>query len=331
MTRAGVFKYPDGMRWNSGAIGYTLAGHAAGLLCLFSGSVWLNALGVGLVAHTVMLSAYLLHECIHETLFTGHAAHRRLATLLCAINGGCYTGFEELRRKHLHHHSDCMDPVNIDLPPLLRDGWPRLWRLTLALEWLHVPAIELWLRLYAIARPFTDARWRAQRGRVVAAAAARLAFFAALLLASPRAAVLYIAGGLLGLVGLRLLDAFHHSFDLVVLPDYAAVYELPAGRDRAYEHAHTFSNLLSVRHPWLNALLLNFVYHNAHHMKPGVPWHRLPGLDGRQFGGDRRHHRTVPHILADFHRYRIARVVDSAGAQRGAVNLGAVQVSLLTP
>jgi hypothetical protein len=66
-------------------------------------------------------------------------------------------------------------------------------------------------------------------------------------------------------------------------------------------------------------------------MKPGVPWHRLPALDRRLFGDDRRHHRSVGSLLADFHRYRIARVVDSAGAPTGAVNLGAVQVSLLTP
>jgi fatty acid desaturase len=278
-----------------------------------------------------MLSAYLIHECIHETLFTTHAAHRRLGTLLGALNGGCYAGFEELRKKHLHHHADVVDPVNLDLPPLLQRRWPRLWRLTLGLEWLHVPAIELWLRAYTIVRPFCEARWRAQRGRVAAVTAARLAGYATLLALSPRAALLYVAGGLLGLIGLRLLDAFHHSFELAVLPDYDGPLGPLPGHDRAYEHGHTFSNLLSTRWPLLNVLLLNFVFHNAHHVKPGVPWHRLPALERRLYGDDRGHWRPVRALLADFHRYRIARVVDSAGAQTGAVNLGAVQVSLLTP
>jgi fatty acid desaturase len=143
--------------------------------------------------------------------------------------------------------------------------------------------------------------------------------------------VLYALGGLLAIVGLRLLDGFHHTFDLVVLPDYDAAYGPPAGYDRTYEHTHTFSNVLSVRWPRSNVLLLNFVYHNAHHMKPGVPWHRLPALDRQLFGDDLRHRRPIGALLVDFHRYRLQRVVDSAGSQTGAVNMGAVQVSLLTP
>jgi fatty acid desaturase len=48
--------------------------------------------------------------------------------------------------------------------------------------------------------------------------------------------------------------------------------------DRVYEQAHTFSNPLSLRHPWVNLFVLNFGYHNAHHAKPTTPWFRLPAL-----------------------------------------------------
>ena len=39
-------------------------------------------------------------------------------------------------------------------------------------------------------------------------------------------------------------------------------------RDREYEQMNTYSNVTSLRHPWLNLLLLNFPYHNAHHEPP---------------------------------------------------------------
>ena len=48
--------------------------------------------------------------------------------------------------------------------------------------------------------------------------------------------------------------------------------------DRDYEQSHTFSNVISIRYPWLNLITLNFGYHNAHHTKPTVPWHELPKL-----------------------------------------------------
>lgn len=326
-----LFKYPDGMTPNLAAIAYTFAGHGVGLLAVASSSPTANLAGVLLLAHTLMISAYLLHECIHETLFTGHDGHRRLGTALCWMNGGCYAGFEELRKKHLHHHTDRMDPSNWAIVEGLRTGDPTLWRLTMALERLHLPAIEVWLRVYTVVRPFQEAQWRSHRGAVVFAVAVRLAAFGALLAWSQRAALLYAVAGVLAIVALRVLDAFHHTFELVELPDYDTPYSIPPAHDRAYEQTNTFSNLISERYPLLNVLLLNFVYHNAHHAKPGVPWHRLPALEAKLYGDDGRHRQSLAQGLVDFHRYRVTRLLDAPPPAGAPANLGAVAVSLLTP
>src|SRR5690606_39101701 len=133
---------------------------------------------------------------------------------------------------------------------------------------------------------------------------------------------LYAVAYLLFVVAARLGDAFHHTFDRVVVPDYGLDFGPPPGKDRAYEQANTFTNPLSRRWPALNLLVLNFAFHNAHHDKPGVPWHRLPALDQRLYGSDARQVVPLRRLLADFHRHRVGRLFD-----RGR---GAVGVSLLT-
>lgn len=50
----------------------------------------------------------------------------------------------------------------------------------------------------------------------------------------------------------------------------------PHSRDRKYEQANTYSDLISADLPILNLLTLNFGYHKAHHERASVPWCRLP-------------------------------------------------------
>ncbi len=108
-------------------------------------------------------------------------------------------------------------------------------------------------------------------------------------------------------------------------------------RDRDYEQTNTYSNLASVGHPWLNLLLLNFSYHNAHHERPIVPWHELPALHGKLFPGE--HVQTIPMIelLKGYHRDRVSRIlsddygeVKATGTHRADGFLGAAGVSFLT-
>ena len=115
-------------------------------------------------------------------------------------------------------------------------------------------------------------------------------------------------------------------------------WKVPADklRDRAYEKANTYSNLLSLRWPWLNLLLLNFPYHNAHHEQLAVPWYRLPALHGKLYGGNCRQVVPMSRLLSPFHRHRVKRVLsDDYGVLDTAASnadgfIGAVSVSFLT-
>jgi len=329
------FKYRDGVAQNVVAISYATLGHAAALALLFARAWPPNLIGVALSAHTLMVAAYLMHEAIHETIFASHAENDMLGRVVAFLAGGAWAGYAELRKKHLHHHSDLMDPTTFDFRGFLERAPRLVARVIELLEWCHVPAIEVLLRGEHALRPFLRTQGRRAQLRVLLVALVSLVWWGALWLVSPRAFVLYALSYLLFVVGLRVFDAFHHTFDLVVLPDYDAAYVPPDGRGRLYEHAHTFSNVIVRGRPAFNVLVLNFAYHNAHHAKPGVPWHRLPELDRTLYRGTPRQERAIGSHLRDFHRYRLERIRRDATAvpaesDQAPVNIGAVAVSLLT-
>lgn len=330
-----LFKVRDAVAPNVAAIGYTFLGHAAAVILLVHGGAAAGTAGFLLIVHTLLLSGYLMHEAMHETLFHSTAAHSRLGTALSWLNGGGYAGFHALQRKHLHHHYDRIDPVSFDYRKVLQEK-PALRSLVLALEWAHLPAVELLLKAEGMLRPFRAAGERRDRARVIGLLAARLGATALLAAASLRALALYLAARLLFVVTLRFFDAFHHTFDMEVVPDYEVAFGAAPGRTRDYEDGHTYSNLLSTRWPRLNVLVLNFTYHNAHHLRPGVAWHRLPEIDRRLCAEPPARQLPVRRLLADFHRFRLERILGTqavvAPAEPGGRErfVGAVGVSLLT-
>ena len=316
-----AFKYVDGARASRVAITYATTGHALAIALLCAGSWPARLAGTLLAAHTLVIAAYLTHECIHESVFREHRWNARLGALLTWLCGGAAAGYERLRRKHLHHHLDRVDPIAFDYRTfLVRHSLVR--GVVTALEWLYVPALELLLRAVSIVRPFRNPAFAGERRRVAVVVMSRAVFAGVLLVLGPVVLSLYVVAYLLFVVAARLGDAFHHTFDLIVVPDYGLDFGPPPGKDRLYEQANTFTNPLSMRWPALNLLVLNFVFHNAHHDKPGIPWHRLPALDHRLYGDDSRQVVPLRRLLAEFHRHRVARLLRDAP--------GAVGVSLLT-
>jgi fatty acid desaturase len=148
--------------------------------------------------------------------------------------------------------------------------------------------------------------------------------------------LLYALAYLLFLNVLRFMDAFQHTYEVFVTRSLVAAPP-DARRDLGYEYANTYSNLLGERYWWLNLLVLNFSYHNAHHCRPGEPWYRLPALH-RSLYGERRDRQviTCAELCGSFHRHRVARVFAAdygrvaASGDRAAGFLGAVGVSFLT-
>ncbi len=330
-----LFRQADGALPNTLALAYALTGYICGLW-LMANATWPLALAATLwFAHALIVSAYLFHEFAHHTIFTKAEANTRGGVLMTWLTGSCYAHYEHLRRKHMRHHIDRADVISLDTKALLQASPAWVRRGVLALEWAYVPAVELLMHAYVIARPFIDSSRHGERGRVLAILAMRGSAFAALGIVAPRALLLYGVAYLVMVTVLRFADAFQHTYDAYAIPDGEAV---PADklRDKTYEQAHTYSNLASLRWPWLNLLLLNFPYHNAHHERPIAPWHKLPALHRELYGSEPVQVVPMSKLLLPFHRHRITRVLsDDYGeidprSGRTAGFVGAVSVSFLT-
>ncbi|MBW4048448.1 MAG: fatty acid desaturase [Proteobacteria bacterium] len=330
-----IFRYDDSATPNALALGYTALSYIASLALLVAASGWLNAMGVLLLAHSLVYSAYFLHEFAHGTIFKTNAANQRGGTAMSWINGSCYAPFSDLRRKHMRHHIDRADVITFDYKRFLRTAPAWVRALVVALEWAYIPAVEFIMRAYVMLLPFLAPERTAGRKRILFVLAVRLTFFAALAWISPKAVVLYFVAYALFVTVLRFADAYQHTYDAFAVLAGGSIPNDKV-RDHAYEQHNTYSNLVSLGHPWLNLLLLNFSYHNAHHEKPTAPWYRLPALHRELYSGEDVQVLPMASLLRGFHRHRVKRVLSddygvvTTGARKAEDFYGAVGVSFLT-
>ena len=330
-----LFRYQDGITPNLLAITYVLSGYAIGLWLMTSSDLIVALLATILFAHALIIAAYLFHEFAHDTIFARHENNIRAGTLMTWLTGSCYARYAHLRHKHIRHHIDRADVISLDTKALLLAAPAPLRRAVLLLEWCYVPAIELLMHGYVIALPFLRVERHADRKRVSFILAIRLVAYAALAYVSPRAALLYCLAYLMMVTVLRFADAFQHTYDAYAILESDKVPQDKV-RDRAYEQANTYSNLLSVRWPLLNLLLLNFSYHNAHHQQLAVPWYRLPALHHKLYCKADSQTLPMARLLSPFNKHRVTRVlsddygiVDTAAGKADGF-IGAVAVSFLT-
>ena len=321
--------------WPNGiAIGYTIGAWLFGLWALTRQAVWMNTLGVFAVAHGLVCSAYLIHECVHHAVFASRAANDRLGMMMGWLNGACIASYCRLKKKHLRHHTDRLDVVTFDYRAALQRMPSWLQRAVLLLEWAYLPAIELLIRGMIIVAPIAS-RDGTARLRVLGVVAVRLAFFGALAFLSVKALLLYALAYWLFLSVLRFMDAFQHTYQVYASQSLEAAAP-DQRRDARYEYENTYSNLVGVRWSWLNLLVLNFPYHNAHHVRPSVPWYRLPTLHRSLYGGRDPQVISCRELARSFHRHRVARVLaDGYGSVAATGNraegfVGAIGVSFLT-
>jgi fatty acid desaturase len=333
---ARYFCYADGVVPNVAALAYTLGGYAGGVALLTADHWLLDLAGVLLTAHTLVYAAYFIHELAHQSIFRSAEVNNRWGVLMSWIAGSCYAPFGALRRKHMRHHIDRADVLTFDYKAFLSrsPGWVR--RLVVALEWAYVPAVELIMHGYVMLLPFLKEERRDERGRVMTVLAVRLALLAALAWVSLEAVLLYAVAYMIMLHALRFTDAFQHTYDAFAVLESGGEIPHDKVRDRDYEQNNTYSNVVCVAHPWLNLLLLNFAYHNAHHERPIEPWYALPKLHAQLFAGDYAQVLPMATLLKGYHRDRVARVVSDdygevgRGANKADSFLGAVGVSFLT-
>jgi fatty acid desaturase len=330
-----IFRYNDGIVPNLLAIAYALTGYAGGLWMMATGGLLVAMLGTLWFAHALILAAYLFHEFAHDTIFARHEANSWGGVLMTWLTGSCYARYEHLRHKHIRHHVDRADVISLDTKALLHTVPSALRRFELMLEWWYVPAVELLMHGFVIALPFLREERHAERTRVLVILAVRGAAFATLGYYAPQALLLYGIAYLIMITVLRFADAFQHTYDTYAILESAKVPEDKV-RDKVYEQANTYSNLVSLRWPVLNLLMLNFPFHNAHHAQLAAPWYRLPLLHRKLYGGSLRQVIPMSRLLIPFHRYRVKRVlspdygeVDTATGNTKSF-IGAVSVSFLT-
>jgi fatty acid desaturase len=332
-----VFRDPEGARPNVLALGAVLAGWPAGMALVAAPAWGLNALGVAVLAIALTWSAYFIHEFAHQAIFRSPAANERWGVAMSWINGSCYARFGDLRHKHMRHHVERADVISFDVRGFLLRAPRALRGAVLALEWLHFPAVEFLMRAFVILQPFRSPGRPGARRRVLAIGAVRLAGFAALGWWSSKALALYALAYALFVVLLRFADCFQHTYDAYPVSGNQPIPQDKL-RDRPYEQAHTYSDVVSVDSPVLNMLWLNFGFHNAHHERPTVPWHRLPAYHRSLYPEGCTQVIPVRELLRSFRVNRIRRImaadygqVLSAGTRGRADGfLGAVGVSFLT-
>jgi fatty acid desaturase len=134
---------------------------------------------------------------------------------------------------------------------------------------------------------------------------------------------------------MRFMDTHQHTYEIFETLEGARGPEAKRF-DAAFEQRNTYSNLVSRRHPWLNLLVLNFGYHNAHHARPTAPWYRLPALHRELYGDDIGPVLPFGNLLRAYHRYRVPRMLNADPSDLdvrrdgGAGFIGVDGVSFLT-
>ena len=303
--KKGFFKYSDGILPNSIAIAFVIIAFASGLLCILLNNLILNMIGVLLIAEALIISAYLVHECAHGTIFRKSKNNTFLSNIMLWINGSCFFNFKQLQIYHVEHHTLHVDYIEFDYP----NSWilnNRMMRsIIYFLEWLYIPVIELIMRWAGILKLLKRGESRS-RYKLATILTIRALFFIGLGFVSIKALLLYLLSYIIFIQVLRLMDAHQHTYEVFYLPENGTLPALKK-RDRAYEIENTYSNPLSLTFPWLNLLVLNFGYHTAHHVKPSAPWYRLPKLHSDLVM--QGNVKSIPFIklLGNFHKYRVVR------------------------
>ncbi|MBO1923754.1 fatty acid desaturase [Thiomicrorhabdus sp. 6S3-12] len=303
-----TFRHDDALLPTLLATGYALSGYLVGGYWMLIDGWYFNLPGVLWFAHSMVIAAYLIHEAAHQSVFRKKQANRWYGELLLWITGSSYSDFNDIVHKHNRHHSDRADIVSFDFRPIL-EKHPFFLKTLQILEWAYIPALEILMHTLVIILPFVKTNRRQRRLRVLSVLFVRLALFAWLASISIHFLWLYALAYLLFLTVMRFMDVHQHTYEVYETLDSPRGPEARL-RDRDFEEHNTYSNLLSVKYPWINLLVLNFCYHNVHHHQQLQPWYRLPKLHQQMYGDDDQQVLTFRHLIKSFHKYRIPRILN---------------------
>ncbi len=331
-TAAKFFRFDDALLPNLLAWGYMFSAYIFGFAAILTDALWLNVLGVLFLAHSMVIAAYFIHECAHESLFKKSRHNQLFGELLLWLSGASYSDYKAIQHKHVRHHMDRADIVSFDFRTRLQQ-YPKILKLINTLEWFYIPALEIMMHGLVLVLPFIKKSRKKLRSRIITVLILRIAFFAVLASISLKILLLYPVAYMLFLTVMRFMDVHQHTYDLYETLDQPSGDEVEQ-YDGAFEKRNTFSNVLSLKYPWLNLFVLNFSYHNVHHDKQMQPWYRLPVLHKKLYGNDETQVLSFVNLLKSYHRYRVQRVINSdesdTDVHEGKDFIGVDGVSFLT-
>ena len=138
-TFVDLLREPAGLRYNGAAVAYACIGYITGLVGLFASSPALNGVAVLLLAHAMVVAAYMIHECGHNLVFKSIRNNAKLGRGLSWLCGAAYGTYEDMRYKHFRHHIDNDDVVWFDYEQFF-DSHPLVLKTSQLLEWFYIPA-----------------------------------------------------------------------------------------------------------------------------------------------------------------------------------------------
>lgn len=296
----------EGLRYHGGAILYATVFYVLGWVGLFQDSWLINFAATLLLAHAMIIAAYLIHECGHNLIFRSIRDNTRLGRILSWMCGSAYGTYEDIRYKHFRHHVDNDDVVWFDYEKFFADH-PFVLRITKVLEWFYIPAHDLVMHFIMVFSSFIIPQRKNQRRRNLSVILIRGSIFVSLIVIFPKVALLYSVAYLLMMTVLRFMDSLQHDYPYsLTLFDFG---KPPRKGNFEWEQEHTFSNPHSLSTEWLNWFTLNFGFHNAHHADMTVPWYRLPAKHREIFGDDPTAVIPLGAQLKIFHKQRVRRIV----------------------
>jgi fatty acid desaturase len=331
-TAVRLFRYEDALLPNTLAWTYMFTAYLFGLTAILADALWINILGVLFLAHAMVIAAYFIHECAHDSLFKKNRHNQMFGELLLWITGASYSDYKAVRHKHVRHHMDRADIVSFDFRTRLQ-AYPKVLRFIGVLEWFYIPALEIMMHALVVILPFVKTNRKHLRSRIIIVVILRFMFFASLAAISLKVLIFYPIAYMIFLTVMRFMDAHQHTYDLHETLDKKRGEEVKK-YDNAFEKRNTYSNIISLKYPWLNLLVLNFSFHNVHHDQQMQPWYRLPKLHTKLYGKDETQVLSFLDLLKSYHRYRVARIINSdavdTDVHKGRDFIGVAGVSLLT-
>jgi fatty acid desaturase len=297
-----------------------------------------TVLAICLAAHGRVMAAFLVHECTHSTLFIQPSMNHSLGIVCLWLAGAPYADYGRVREFHLKHHKDRADTIDFDYRKYVL-GLPKFVRnLILAGEYCFVPVVETGMHCRTAFAPiFFD--MGQSRGRAAKIGVTAMGYFYGYLywVGGGYAVAAQVFAGALCLQILSIHDCFQHTYEAFMLDD---TYKPgPNGRTAQYEEINTYS-LLTLGSPTINVSILNFGFHNAHHVKPMCPWYKLPELHAKLYDNKVDSPQVIYHteLLRPWFEHRLRRVLeedygtvhDKNTPQRTVDFVGTLGVSFLT-